>query len=267
MRTHRIDAGGASLHVLDQGSGPPVVLLHSLTFHSAIWDAQAEALAADFRVVRVDLRGHGDTTWPAPAELTLEQMADDVLAVMDALDLPAAAVGGLSLGGMVALRVAIARPERVRGLALLSTSGAVEDPPLRDFYHRVNAGSRGKPSDEPTVKMILSLMFSEAFRARAPEVVERWHDMLMDPPDPEGVYFAGEAVFWRGDALQGAESVEVPALVVLAEDDAAFPAEKGEALARALPQAELVRIADCGHMSSIERPDAVTEALRTLAAR
>ena len=159
MRTHAIDVGGASLKVFDEGAGTPVVLLHSLTFHSGIWQAQAGALARDHRVVRIDLRGHGGTAWPEPDDVTLEDMADDVLAVMDALDLPAAVVGGLSLGGMVALRVALRRPERVRGLALLSTSGQVEAPALRDFYHRVNVGSRGKPSDEPTVALILSLMF------------------------------------------------------------------------------------------------------------
>ena len=88
----------------------------------------------------------------------------------------------------------------------------------------------------------------------------------MDPPDPEGVYFAGEAVFQRGDALEDARSLQVPAVVVLAEDDAAFPAAKGEALAEALPAAKLIRLSGCGHMSSIERPEAVTAALRDLAA-
>lgn len=265
MKTHAVSVPGATLRVLDEGSGPPVVLLHSLTFHSGIWDAQAAALADDHRVIRVDLRGHGGTRWPDPSELTLETMADDVLAVMDALDLPPALVGGLSLGGMVALRVALRAPARVRALALLSTSGEVEEPAVRDFYHQVNSASRGKPSDEATVALVMSLMFSEAFRKGRPDAVAPWRDLLMDPPDPEGVYFAGEAVFWRGDALAEARSLDLPAVVVLAEGDAAFPPGKGEALAEALPRARLVRLPDCGHMSSVERPDAVTAALRELA--
>jgi 3-oxoadipate enol-lactonase len=267
MRTHTIESGSASLNVIDQGAGDPVILLHSLTFHSGIWDAQAEALAEHHRVLRVDLRGHGGTRWPAPHDITLEDMADDVAIVMDVLDLPPAVVGGLSLGGMVALRVAARRPERVRGLALLSTSAEVEPAALREFYHRVNVNSRGKPSDESTVALILALMFSTVFRETAPETVGRWRDLLMDPPDPEGVYFAGEAVFARGDVLDAARGLDIPALVMLAAADAAFPAEKGEALAAALPQARLVRLDGCGHMSSIEQPDAVTVALAELASR
>jgi 3-oxoadipate enol-lactonase len=112
----RVAANGIELDVRVSGSGPPLVLLHALGETSADWDVVLPAFEERFTVHAVDLRGHGGSDWPGA--YSLELMRDDVLALLDALDLPAVDLVGHSLGGFVAHLVAQQVPSRVRRLVL-----------------------------------------------------------------------------------------------------------------------------------------------------
>src|SRR5215212_1486686 len=111
---------GIEMAYTDAGRGPAVVFLHGFPFDRSMWRGQVERLSADFRVVAPDLRGHGGTTFTRePA--TMEEMAEDVVALLDELNVPRAVVCGLSMGGYVALAFYRAHPSRVRALVLADT--------------------------------------------------------------------------------------------------------------------------------------------------
>jgi 3-oxoadipate enol-lactonase len=256
-----VDVGPCRLHVRDEGEGPPVLLVHSLTFDGDVWDHQAARLARRHRVLRVDLRGHGRTRWPDPGPVTLDDLAGDLAHLLDALGIERTGCAGLSIGGMVALRLALAQPHRVAALALLSTTAGAEDPERRALYEQVNEASRGREPDRATVDFVLSLMFSGAVRAARPDVVARFGDKLMAPPDPEGTYFVTRGMFARGDLHAALAHVACPTLVMASAADAAIPARHADALAAAIPGARLLRFAGSGHMITVERATEVTDAL------
>lgn len=140
-------------------------------------------------------------------------------------------------------------------LVLMNTSAEAEPPPVQELYHSVNEGSRGKPSNEATVGFLMNLMFSPEFREACPERVASYEHQLFNPPDPEGVYFAAHAVIWREEILQALSNLEVPALVVGAQEDSSVPLKHQEQIAAHLPGAHLAVIDACGHMAPVEQPD------------
>src|ERR1700688_4950472 len=130
-----IQASGNTFHVQVSGpkDAPVLLLLHSLGTSLHVWDDQEAALAERYRVVRPDLRGHGLTAAP-PGPYTIDVMAQDVLAIMDALGIAAAHVGGLSIGGMGAQTLAARAPDRVASLILCDTAMAI--PPAEMWRER-----------------------------------------------------------------------------------------------------------------------------------
>ena len=126
-----LDARGIATHLAIDGppGAPAILLVHSLGSSLRIWDAQVEALARGFRVVRYDLRGHG-LTEVADGPCTVEDLADDALAVLDACGVAAAHVAGVSIGGMVAQAIAARAPARVRSLILCDTAMAIPPPEM-----------------------------------------------------------------------------------------------------------------------------------------
>jgi pimeloyl-ACP methyl ester carboxylesterase len=260
MIERKIDLGRCRMHVREAGRGPPVVLLHGLTFDSEMWNAQIDALSARYRVLAPDLRGHGLTEWQA-STVTLHDLAGDVAHLLDRLNIENVACAGLSLGGMVAMRFALAHPKRLNALALLNTSAEAEEESKRDLYHQLNESTRGKESDHATVDFVLSLMFSEHFQKTDPEIVARFRKKLFEPSDHEGLYFVSRALIWRDDVLGRIAEIDLPTLVVLSDADAAVQSDRVEAIARAIPGARRLMLSGSGHLTPVERADEVSRAL------
>jgi len=257
-----ISVNGYEMAVRIRGKGPPVLMGHSLTFDSRMFDGQVDALQERFTLIQVDLPGHGDSGTPKEY-FTLEEVADDLAALMDVLQVSKAAWVGHSLGGMVGMRLALRHPDRISAIALLNTSAEAESQQMRDLYHHVNEASRGKPSDAKTVKFVLQLMFSPTFISEQSEHVAPYEDMLFNPKDAEGVYRTAHAVIWRSSVLEDMATLRPPALVLTSADDTSVPAHHGEAIVEKLPEAVHVHLDNCAHMSCVERPQAVADALQS----
>jgi len=262
MSTRLVDIGEYSIQVHDQGRGPTLVFGHSLTFDSAMWQGVADELSDRFRVIRIDLPGHGGSGTPGVV-FSLEDMADDVDQVLDALEVEGAVWAGHSMGGMVGMRLAIRHPSRLCAMALLNTSAEAEAETTRDLFHYVNESSRGKPSDKATVDFVLNLMFSAGFLGSEPEKVEPYRTLLFEPPDAEGTYRAARAVIWRESVLEQLSAVDIPTLVITGNGDTAVPSSFGRSIAEAIPRSRLLELNDCGHLSPEERPVQVAQALTT----
>lgn len=231
--------------------GPAVLLMHTLGTALGIWEPQAAALARrGFRVVRMDIRGHGLTEAP-PGPYSMEQLAEDGLALLHALGIQKAHVGGISIGGRIALGMAALAPERV--LSLLPCDTALEFKPESTWQERIDAVQAG------------------GLAPGADTSLGRWvHDTsLASSRGLRRMLLATDPVGWLGcaHALRDCSKQEVvgkiacPATVIVGEQDESTPVAASEAIRDAIPGARLVTIAEARHIPSLEREAAFTRAV------
>ncbi|MBI4577468.1 MAG: alpha/beta fold hydrolase [Planctomycetes bacterium] len=256
-------AGAVDLHFRERGRGFPLLLGHGLLLDGGMWDEVAERLSGRFRVVQVDLRGHGRSLGP-PGGVTLEDMAADVARLADALDLETYAWAGLSMGGMVGMRLALRADGRLRALALLDTSA--EEEPQRALFEAWAESQRGRPMGEPEVRAFLEMACGTSFLATAPPALARLGTQ-MARNDPEGVYQATRAVLSRRSVLGALGSLRLPVLVLVGAEDRLTPPSRSEAIRDAIPGAELEVVPGAAHLSAVEAPGAVAKALEGLLLR
>lgn len=230
-------------------AAPPLLLLNSLGTDLRMWDAQAAALRDEFRVIRCDARGHGDSPYAA-APWTLADLGADVLRLLDLLAVERASVAGVSLGGATALWLAAHAPERVERLIPCFTS-AYFGPP------------------DPWLQRAATVR-AEGVAAVGEAVVGRWLTAAVDPDlrtrmkamleaTPADGYAAATEVVAHLDLRDDLAAIAAPTLVVSGAEDPACPPEAGRALAAGIPGADFVELAGAAHLGNVERPDAVTD--------
>lgn len=239
---------------------PAIALWHSFLCDGGMWNGQLEALSALGRVIVFDGAGHGKSEAPPP--FSLWENADAVCDAMRELGVARFVWCGLSWGGMVGMRLAIAHPERVAALALLDTSPRKDTRQNRLKYALLSRVVRpfGIPESVFARAMATKLLGARARRER-PELVSRLYGQLSRFPI-EGVYQCARAILLeRDDVTPRLGEVRCPALVIHGEDDRALPMSCARDLERGISGARLVTIPDCGHLSALEEPDAVNAAL------
>jgi 3-oxoadipate enol-lactonase len=235
-------------------SGPTVVLVNSLGATSRMWDPQVPTLAAGRRVVRYDARGHGRSPVP-PGPYTIEQLADDLLALLDRLDVERAHLVGLSLGGMTAMSLAAERPDRVVSLSLLCTSARLG--PEQMWLDRAHtARTQGMAVLGTTV---IERWFTPRFRAEHADQVAAMQKMLESTP-AEGYAAACDAI-QHLDLRERLPSITAPTLVVAGSEDPVAPPEHARLIADSIPGSRLEVIDGAAHLANIEEPARVTDLL------
>jgi 3-oxoadipate enol-lactonase len=252
-------ANGIEIHyVLEGPSGAPVVTLsHSLATHLGMWEPQVAALASRYRLLRYDTRGHGSTE-VSPGPYTLEQLARDALALLDALGIERTHWLGLSMGGMIGQVLALHAPERLRSLILADTTSRIpaEAKPLWEERIRT-AETRGM---EPLVEPTLGRWFTPGFRQRRPEVVARVAAMIRGT-DPRGYVGCCHAIAAL-DLTDRLGAVRLPTLVIVGAEDQGTPVAAAETIHRAIAGSELRVIPDAAHLANLEQPEVFTEAVQ-----
>lgn len=233
---------------------PALLLMHSLGSNLQVWDAQAAALGHGLRVIRFDLRGHGFTE-VGPAPYTIDDLADDALAVLDAVGVTAAHVGGVSIGGMVAQAVAARAPARVRSLILCDTALAIPPPEM----WRARAQTVRAEGVAAVAEVTLARWLSPAYLASPAGRGVR--QLLLRTPT-EGYAAAAEALA-TADLSRTTPALAVPALVLVGEHDPSTPLAASQALRDALPGSQLVVIPGAYHVPMLDFPDEVSAAIRT----
>lgn len=253
-----IARGDGTVAYTDTGSGPPIVLGHSFLCSGSMWDAQLPALADRYRVINVDYRGHGKSS-ALTAPFDLYDLVSDVVAVLDRCAVARAVWAGLSVGGFVSLRAAATHPDRVAGLVLLDTDGGAEPWWPRLKYRLLGAAARrlglGAVSGAAARQM-----FGRTTRRRRPEVVAAWTADFLASDVTSLLYFL-DALRDRDDLTPRLAGIDRPALVVVGTEDASLPPVRSRRLAGGLPRAELREIPEAGHLSAMEQPEAVTNAM------
>ena len=254
MTSSFVDIHGHATHVAIDGppGAPAILLMHSLATSLEVWDAQAQTLAHGFRVVRFDLRGHGLTELSA-TPFTLEDLADDALAVLDTCGITAAHVGGVSIGGMIAQAVATRAPARVRSLILCDTALVLPPPAL----WRQRAATARAEGVAPLADGAMARWVSPAYAASP---AGRGLRALL-VRTPAEAYAGAAEVLALADLTHSTPRLRVPTLVIVGALDPSTPVAAAEALRDAIPGAALVVIANTLHLPMVEAPEAVTAAM------
>jgi pimeloyl-ACP methyl ester carboxylesterase len=246
---HTVEMAGQTLSWLESGRGRTLILLHGFPFHAGMWDALHETTPLGWRLITPDLRNFGESRG-APAR-AIDDHASDVLTLLRHLGCEDAVIGGLSMGGYVALAVHRMAPQRCRSLILADTRAEPDDEDGKANRVRLQAAARERGPDAVLQAMLPKLLGPAA---QAAGVVPDRLRALAGANTADGVVDGLEALKTRPDARPGLAAVTCPTLVIVGADDALMPPSVAETLRDGIAGAQMVVIPDAGHMSNLEQP-------------
>lgn len=246
------DHDDVQLAYQDSCSGPTLLLIHGFPLNSTMWDAEIDELGDLVRVLAPDLRGFGHSEGSTPP-YSMRMLASDCLGLLEAAGVgDEIIVAGHSMGGYIALEILRQAPERVAGLILIATRAAADSPEgqvRRDETARqVQAVGPSELFDTMAVKMLAPE------NAEDEELTDFLRAMMADATE-QGIVGALAAMRDRPDSTSMLPQIDVPTLVIHGRDDQIVPVAEAEAVAAAIPNAQLVILDNAGHAPNLEAPD------------
>lgn len=253
-----IDRGDCRLAWADGGRGDPLLLVQGLGYPSDMWYRWLSELEARYRVLRFDNRGVGRTGVP-PGPYTIEQMADDALAVLDAAGVESAHVLGASLGGVIVQQLALEHPDRVRSLVLACTGpgGAEHVPP--DPEATAMAVARASLSPQEAAEIAIPFVYAKATTREM--IDEDFAVRARIPTSPEGYANQLAAVLSYAGSAPRLGEIAVPTLVMTGTEDRLIDPANSTFLVEHIPGARLVRIEGASHIMFTDQPVTTLRAL------
>jgi pimeloyl-ACP methyl ester carboxylesterase len=241
----------------DVGRGLPVVLLHAFPLNRTMWEPQIAALFGECRCIAPDLRGFGDS--PRSGPYSMDRYADDVVALLDALQIDRAVVGGLSMGGYIALALWRRHRNRIRALVLADTRSGADNDEGKQKRGELIALAQSEGSAAVADRQVTGLL-GKSTREKQPELVDRIRS-IMAGESPDGIVGALEAMRNRPDSTPLLAGIDVPTLIVVGDEDVLTPPKEARAMHAAIRGSRLEVIPGAGHLSNLERPAAFNAAL------
>jgi pimeloyl-ACP methyl ester carboxylesterase len=242
----KLNRDGVEIYYEVHGEGPVILLTHGYSSTSGMWKGQIDALSADHRLVVWDMRGHGQSDYPADqAAYSEEATVGDMAALLDLVGAEKAIIGGLSLGGYMSLAFNRAHPERVAALLIIDTGPGYRNDEAREGWNQ-NAIRRAERLERDGLDLTNA----------SPEVRQVRHRSA------DGLAKAARGMLTQRDAgvMNSLASIAVPSLVVVGADDKPFLAAS-DYMAAKIPGAKKVVIAGAGHAANIDQPAAFNRAL------
>ena len=242
----------------DEGQGPPVIFLHAFPLNRTTWAPQVAGLSDRYRVVTIDLRGHGESDAPM-WRYTLDQFAEDVHGLLKHLGIARATFVGLSMGGYILFALYRTHPALFQALVLADTRATADTPDAKAarFSMAQIAYRRG-------TSVIADLMLPKLLSPAACEHRADLRDHLrtiITGNQVSGIVGDLMAMEERPDSTPLLSTISVPTLVIVGEEDLASPPEDVKSMADRIPGSTFVRIPQAGHLSNMENPVAFNEAL------
>jgi pimeloyl-ACP methyl ester carboxylesterase len=248
---------GIRIHYKDEGEGPVLVLIHGGGDNLWSWDGWAAALKSRYRILRVDLPGHGLTQVPPGDQLDLAASADLIAALADKLGITSFAVAGNSLGGLVALNLAVHHPTKLNALVLVDSAGfpkppSSKQPPLA-FKLLQYSWARAVLKTIDNKPLIIDSLKNEVGNPEVitDAIVNRWADLQRAPGHRDILLGSWDIKPPSEDELR---KISVPTLVLWGELDPVVDVSSGKKFAAAIPGARLVVYPQVGHLPQIEAP-------------
>ncbi|NJP06133.1 MAG: alpha/beta fold hydrolase [Chloroflexaceae bacterium] len=250
------DINGITLSYEDRGQGLAVLLIHAFPMSGALWQQQISALETDYRVIVPDLRGFGSSTI-AKGPYPMDTFADDLVTLLDRLAIKQAVIGGLSMGGYIALALLERYPERVQGLILADTRATADTAEARG--HRETTAKMVETEGSAAIadRMLPNLLSPQTTAEK-----QAFVRSLIEANLPQGIAGALRGMALRRDSTELLASITVPTLILVGADDMLSPPAEMETMHQAIAGSQFVIIPTAGHVANIDNPDAFNEALR-----
>ena len=254
----KTNANGIAINYTFDGpaTAPVVVMSHSLATDRSMWDPTIPALTDRFRVLRYETRGHGQTDAPKGA-YTLDQLADDALALLKALGIARMHWVGLSMGGMIGQTLALKAPHIFASLSLCDTSSRVPAEARPQWADRIKtAETQGM---EPLVEPTLGRWFTAPFRERRKDVIAKVAAMIRNTP-PAGYAGCCHAISAL-DLTEKISAIKLPTIAIVGADDPGTPVAAHQVIHEKIAGSRLEIIPSAAHLANMEQPEAFNKAL------
>jgi len=246
----------------DQGTGVPLVFLHAFPLNRCMWVEQEQALSSQFRVLTIDLRGHGESDAPL-WRYTLDQAGDDVIGLLDHLSIRQAVFVGLSMGGYILFALHRRYADRVQGLVLANTRAQADTAEGKEGRFQM-AQTAYKNGPSAIADIMIPKLLSPATIQTKPELVGRVRAMI------EGNQISGiagdlMAMAERPDSVSLLGQITCPTQIIVGELDLPTPPSDAKLMADRICRARLTIIPGAAHLSNLDRPDQFNETIRSFA--
>jgi pimeloyl-ACP methyl ester carboxylesterase len=242
----------------EKGSGPALVLVHGFPLDHRVWEAQLEALSANCRVIALDLPGFGRSKCSEP--FSMSSQADDLHTMLEKIGALPCMLGGLSMGGYVALAYVRKYPSDLNGLILVDTRSEADTPEGKAGRMKMIESVRTGGSKAVADAMMPKMLSPESATSR-PHLVQKLRTIMEDCP-PLTIEHALLAMRDRPDLREELASIAVPTLIIVGDHDVITPPEMSQYMQRQISHSTLAVVKGAGHMAIMEQPEQVNSALR-----
>ena len=242
-----LNRAGVKIHYEVHGTGPVILLSHGYSATTRMWAGQVEVLSRDYKLVLWDMRGHGQSDYPADqGAYTQDATVEDMAAILDAVGAERAIVGGLSLGGYMSLAFYVKHPERVKALLIIDTGPGFKKDEAREGWNKYSLETARDFEAQGLARLT----------SRSAEMASATHRSA------DGLIKAARGMLTQRDAsvINALPDIRVPSLVLVGANDKPFLAA-ADYMAAKIPGARKVVIRDAGHAANIDQPAAFNEAL------
>jgi 3-oxoadipate enol-lactonase len=256
----RILANGIYLGYEEWGSGQPLVLLHAFPCNRSMWASQVNALtqAHQYRVILPDFRGFGESEVPA-GPYSMERLAEDTVALLDALHIEEFFLGAISMGGYVAFAMYRTCARRVRALILADTRPEADTPEARASREELAQLAEREGSAAVAEYMLPRVLTAQTLRD--PTGTTARLRAMMEAASPIGIAAAQRGMAQRADSTDLLPQIHCPTLLLFGEQDGLTPPAEAQFMAERIPHAQVVTIPQAGHLANLEQPEAFNQAL------
>ncbi len=255
---------GQPLHYIDQGTGPAVLLAGSYLWDQAMWAPQIAVLSQHYRVIALDLWGHGQSGQLPEGTTSLDDIARQALALLDHLDIDRVTLVGLSVGGMWGVRLALSSPQRLNGLVLMDTYVGVEPEPTRQYYFSLFKQIEDTGVISPQLlDIVVPIFFRPGIDPQSALYQDFRASLAALPAERlrESIVPMGRITFGRDDVLPRLSELNAATTLVMCGDqDKPRPPTEAREMAE-LIGCPCVLVPEAGHISNLENAEFVTQAL------
>ena len=249
---------GINLSYTDQGQGDPLVFIHAFPLSGAMWEPQIKEFFKNYRVIALDLRGHGDSDAPL-WHFTLDDFAEDIRGLLRHLSIAQATFVGLSMGGYTLFALYRKHPELITKMVLADTRAQADSAEAK-----AGRFAMAQVAYQKDPQAIAEMMMPKLLGATS---LEKRHDLvesirsLINKNQPSGIIVDLMAMAQRPDSTSLLSTISCPILVMVGDEDVATPPAEAQYMKDRIPGADLVVLPQAGHLSNLEQPHKFNQAL------